>query len=168
MDRNVIAVLCAGLLLAAAPSALRAEDEDHDGGGKPAHEMSAAKLKDKLGLTDDQVTKLDAAWKAQKEAAKPLHEQMKKDMEKLKDQVKNKAKDDEIQATLDSLAATRKSMRESMEKTHADADAILTPTQRAKMVLKMAHARKHWWSKWGHKKDKDGDKKSDSTDAKKG
>lgn len=153
MNRNVWAVFFAGLFLAAAPLSLRAEDEDHDGGKAP-HAMSAAKLKDKLGLTDDQVQKLDAAWKAQKEAAKPLHEQMKKDLAKLKDQVKNKAKDDEIKATLDSLAATRKSMQEAMEKTHADADAILTPTQRAKMVLKMAHARKHWWN-WRHHKDKD-------------
>jgi Spy/CpxP family protein refolding chaperone len=155
--------MCAGLLLAAAPSGLRAEDED-GGGGKPPHEMSAKKLKDKLGLTDEQVTKLDAAWKAQKEAAKPLHEQMKKDMDKLKEQVDKKAGDDEIKSTLDSLKSDRQAMMESMKKAHEASDGILTPTQRAKMILKMAHKRKHWWSRWGHKKDKDGGDKGEKKD----
>lgn len=137
--------LLAALLLLGAGSA-RAHDDDAGAPAEHGH-MSAAKLKDKLGLSDDQVKKLDASMAALKESVKPLREQVKKDMTALKEQLKAKAKDDEIQSTLDALKKDRDAMRDAMEKHMADLKDILTPTQRAKMVVKMGERRKHFWQR---------------------
>lgn len=155
MKRTMCAVLMAGLAFSAFAVRAVAEDagpgmESHE--GNEGHEMSAAKLKDKLGLSDDQVTKLDAAWKSAKDAAKPYREQMKADLAKLKDQVKNKASDDEIKATLDDLDAAHKGAEGAMEKAKADSRSILTPTQQAKMALHMHHRMEKMRKEWreGH------------------
>ncbi len=150
------ATLLAGLLLLAAAGAARAQEDEGDA-PPPEHQMSAAKLKDKLGLTDEQVQKLDASMKSAKETMKPLGEALKQDMAKLKEQVRAKAKDDEIQSTLDSLQKDRTALREAMEKHMDESKGILTPTQRAKMVLGMAKGRKSFWQRSGRGKGKDRD-----------
>ena len=113
---------------------LRAEDE---GMGPEHHEMGPEKMKEKLGLSDEQAEKFKASFKAMREAAKPLREKMKGTMEKLRDQVKNKASDSEIQATLDELRANEKAMQDAHQKARDDSASYLTPTQRAKMALFM-------------------------------
>ncbi len=139
MKRTLFALLSAGLAFAASAAPLRAQEEDSAGSAPPMMQgqsrMSAAKLKDKLGLTDDQVSKLDAARKAHQEAVKPLRERMKADIAKLREQVKSKASDAEIKATLDDLDGAWKGLRGAMEKLKSDSAAILTPTQQAKMTL---------------------------------
>ena len=161
MKRLACAVMLGGIAAGAwlAPS-LRAQGEGappkekggHMAFGKRDHEMSAEKLKEKLGLSDEQVGKLKDARKAHEEAVKPLREQMKKGMEKLRDQVKNKAADGDIQATLDELAQGRKSMQGAQEKFQADLKSILSPTQRAKMLLgAMRRMRQGEWKGKGEK-----------------
>jgi DNA repair exonuclease SbcCD ATPase subunit len=104
----------------------------------PEHESAAAKWKDKLGLTDEQVDKLKAAMKARREAMEPLVKQMKGSMKKLQDQVKAKSADADIQAVLDELEQARQGMRAAMEKFKTDT-AFLSATQHAKMMLHYMH-----------------------------
>lgn len=139
MKRFVCAALTAALLI---PSALAINARAHDDGDEPGphHEMSekmAGKMKEKLGLTDDQAAKLRDARKAHQEAMKPLMKALHDGFEKLESQLKSKAADQDIQATLDSLKSTRQSMASEQEKFHAALASFLTPTQQAKMVVTM-------------------------------
>jgi hypothetical protein len=104
----------------------------------PEHESLAAKWKDKLGLTDEQVGKLKTAMKARREAIEPLIKQMKESMKKLHEQVKAKASESDIQAVLDEMEQAHQGMRTAMEKYKADT-AFLSATQRAKMILHYMH-----------------------------
>ena len=81
--------------------------------------------------------KVEDARKAHREAVKPLHEQMKQAMEKLREQVKSKASDSEIQATLNQVEKTREELRGARERFHSRLKSLLTPTQQARMMLKM-------------------------------
>jgi Spy/CpxP family protein refolding chaperone len=94
-----------------------------------------AKLKAKLGLTDDQAAKLKALRDSGKGAFKPFMEKERGLMAKLNDQVVNKAPDTEIQTTLKDLKTNRDAMKDQMEKMEDQKNAILTPTQQAKMML---------------------------------
>ena len=134
------------------------------------HEKMKAKMKEKLGLTDEQSSKLEAAHKAHQEAVKPLHEELKKELETLRSQVKDKASDDSIKETLDKLTTTRLAIQAAGQKMHDQSEAILTPTQRAKMALFMGHRMHERGGMKGgkdHKKDKDDDEdggKGEDTD----
>ncbi|MBI3563909.1 MAG: DUF4890 domain-containing protein, partial [Elusimicrobia bacterium] len=147
MKRFVLAAFAAALLVPFAGVPTRAQGGPGGGpqGGPPSPEMRekmAAKLKEKLGLTDDQAAKFKEAEKAHFEAMKPVHEKTKELMEKLHKQVEAKAKDDELKATLDALKAQRKTLQDEQEKFHASLQGILTPTQQAKFVLGAAHRMK--------------------------
>jgi len=146
MRTRIICLAAAGAFAAAswltppasakdAPAKSAAMDSDRS-------DKRVEKLKKKLDLTDEQAAKLKEAWKGQREAVKPLRERMKKELEQLKTQVDKKASDSEIQATLDQLKASREEMRAQMKKTLESTEAILTPTQRAKMALTMAKKRR--------------------------
>jgi Spy/CpxP family protein refolding chaperone len=106
---------------------------DHQGQGHDG--WDEGKMKDKLGLSDDQVAKLKAMRDSSKEAFKPLMEKERGLMAKLNDQSVNKAPDSAIQTTLNDLKANHKAMKEQMEKIQDQKDAILTPSQQAKMML---------------------------------
>jgi hypothetical protein len=108
----------------------------------PEHESMVDKMKDKLGLSGEQVDKLKAAMKARREAIEPLMKQMKESMNKLQAQVKAKASDADIQAILDDLEQARAGMRTAMEKFKADT-TFLSATQRAKMMLHHMHGGMH-------------------------
>src|SRR5690242_3633922 len=91
--------LAAGMSLALFSSPLLLADDAADKGGSDKGmmhehgEMGARmidKMKDKLGLSDDQVAKVKEAAKANHEAMKPIMEKMRKDMESLKDLVAKK------------------------------------------------------------------------------
>jgi Spy/CpxP family protein refolding chaperone len=96
------------------------------------------KMKKKLGLTDEQAGKLEAAHKAHQEAVKPLREQLKKDLEALREKVAAKATDADLKAALDKLKSGRKALRERAEKLAEETEAVLTPSQRAEAALMMA------------------------------
>lgn len=140
MKRLFYALLISGLSGSLAVSRLHAnemeegmEHQHHEMGGKKMD----GKMKEKLGLSEDQVKKLEAAKKARQEASKPLHEEIKKNMEKLRDQLKNKAGDKEIQVTLDQLEKSRAAMEAVNEKFKSETASFLTPTQRAQMLVGM-------------------------------
>jgi Spy/CpxP family protein refolding chaperone len=143
MKLTAYAVIAAGFLAAVmGAGSARAEDgAKKDGDGRRAH--FAEKMKERLGLTDDQAGKIKAAFEAQKAAIKPLREQQKAAARKLEEQIRDLASEKDIQATLDGMDATRKAMSAERQKLQAALAAVLKPSQRAKMRLMMASRMKH-------------------------
>ena len=150
MIRLVFAALFAGLVSGAGlVPGLRAEEK----GGKAKesmaedaearqHDREVEEMKRKLGLSEEAAAKVQAAMKAHREAAEPLHKELKSAMRRLRDELEDKAPDAEIQATLDKLEKTHKAMQAEGEKMKASLSAVLTPTQKAKMLMGMM-ARMH-------------------------
>jgi Spy/CpxP family protein refolding chaperone len=172
MKRYLCAALAAALLTpglwavgarAQEDDAMPAEHAEHQDGGKMSD-----KMKERLGLTDDQAAKLKDAMKAHGDAMKPIGQQMKDGIKKLADQIKNKASDADIQASLDALKASRKAMADEQEKFHDALASFLTPTQRAKMLvgaaMKMHRERGEHGPKGPHRgaDDKGGDDHGDA------
>jgi Spy/CpxP family protein refolding chaperone len=138
-------------------------DPGPDGGMMGGDHMD--KMKEKLGLSDDQAAKLKDLFKSQMEANKPLRDQMKIDMDTLQQKVDMKASDGDIKKLLDKLDSENKEMQASRDKMKDQLRSILTPTQQAKMVLGMRKMGMGMMNRWkghnGWKKDgKSGDDKS--------
>ena len=110
------------------PMNQRDGDRGHDG-------WDEGKMQRRLGLSDDQIAKLKALRESNKETFKTFGEKEHGLMAKLNDQVVNKASEKDIQTTLAALKENQTAIRNQMEKSQAQKDAILTPTQQAKMVL---------------------------------
>lgn len=129
------------LALAMTSAGLRAEDagDDHprkDDRGKAEWQAKAfGRMKDKLGLSDDQAAKLKDAFEAHKKAVKPLRRDLKVSLEKLRWQVDAKADAKDLAATLDQIKSSRAALREAHEKLASRLSGILTPEQRARMAL---------------------------------
>ena len=168
MKRYICAALAAALL---APGmwavGVRAQEDappdqaEHQDGAKAAERM-----KEKLGLTDEQSGKLKDAMKAHRDAMKPLGQQMKDAVKKLADQIKSKASDAEITTSLEALKATRKAMADENEKLQDALAGFLTPTQRGKMAVGMAMRMHREREERGYRGPRDGDKdkKDDDSD----
>jgi len=139
MKRLVLAALAAALLTGTGAIVARAHDDDGPESEHAGPPMMGEKMKEKLGLTDDQAAKLKDAMKAHGEAMKPLHEKMHGLLKKLHEQVEEKASDADLKATLDELKAQRKTVMAEEETFHGTLAGFLTPTQQAKMVLGMMH-----------------------------
>lgn len=114
--------------------------EDHDGPGMmegPEHGgpgmMEPGRMKQKLGLTDEQVKKLKAL-KEGRDAMKGVRRELRDKMTKLGDMVEDKASEAQLAAALKEIDALEAKMKASMEKQKAEFEAILTATQRAKMM----------------------------------
>jgi Spy/CpxP family protein refolding chaperone len=147
MKRFICAAFAAALLIPG-PGAINArahdgaeEGEAGERAAPPPHGMPGkmdARMKEHLGLTDEQSAKLKDAMKANGEAMKPLFRQVRDAMTKLDDKVKDKAPDADIQAALDAVKAAHKAIAAHQEKFHETLASFLTPTQQAKMLLDMA------------------------------
>jgi Spy/CpxP family protein refolding chaperone len=145
--KQILCAVIAAAILAAGPFAGRARADE--GGEDRGHrsEQFEKRMKERLGLSDDQAAKLKAAWKAEKETMKSLREQSKETARKLESEVRDLASEKDIQATLDQLDANRKSMAAERQKLEATTASILKPSQRAKMRLLLARRMKrgaHW------------------------
>lgn len=123
--------LLAGALLL--PAALRAEDKP----GKGGKEAFVERMKEKFGISEEQAAKLKAAKRARRDADAAIHGDIQAAMRKLSDQIEDKAPEKDLSATLDKIAAARKSMRAEEDKFEAALTSILTPTQRAQMLVAM-------------------------------
>ena len=134
------------LILGLAGSAVWAhDDKEEEGKGREHHEMSMEKMQEKLGLSKDQAEKFAAAKKVMEESNKPMHEEMAAEMARLGQQLKNKADDKAIQATLDKLEKNHKAMDAAHEKFKAEMESVLTPTQRARMLMGMMERMHGGW-----------------------
>ena len=115
----------------------RHEDMDDGmmGGGMMGDRLD--RLKEKLGLTDDQAVKLKGLFKKQMEDTRSLRDQMRIDMDTLRQKVDMKTSDSEIKKLLDALSADRDKIEEGRRKMEKNLREILTPTQQAKFLMGM-------------------------------
>jgi len=144
MKRLITAALVGGFLLGS-PS-LRAEHkgegmkESHHGMGKKG---MGKEWKEKMEMTDAQAEKFKALMQAKHEAVMPFRKQAMEDTHKLREQLKNKADDKEIQATMERMEKSHKAIEAEQEKFKAATASLLTPTQRAKLLLHMMKRMNH-------------------------
>jgi Spy/CpxP family protein refolding chaperone len=146
--KNVLKGLWVGSLavslLAGFALAVRAEDDKPMMGGPGRIE----RMKEKLGLSDDQVTKIKDLFKKKGQENKPLRDQVKIDMDTLQQKVDSKASDGEIKKVLDALSADRQKLESARREIEDQLKTILTPTQQAKFVLSMKERGREMMGKW--------------------
>jgi len=152
IGRKWSVVMLLGILALSGSVVVRADESAAPAADSKEHSWDAKKMQKKLGLTDDQVTKLNAVRDAEKSALKPSWDKQKDLMKKLKDQIANKAADSDIQATLSEIKANRKAMADQMEQFRSQREGILTPTQQAQMLLHRMKHRRMLWHKEGDEK----------------
>lgn len=143
------------LLLLGSTVAVKADDDKPMGGGMGDHgdgKMGAAiilKMQEKLGLTDDQVEKLKATAKKEREEMRPLFKDLMMNTKALKEAVDANAKDSELTSLLNKLDSERRSMESLNNKYVNQYRSILTPTQQAKVALFMAKKKMDMMKKMG-------------------
>ncbi len=93
------------------------------------------RLKENLGLTDDQVSKLKDLLKGQQEATRALRDQVRVDMDTLQQKVDAKAADGDLRKVLDALETDQRNIQAAQQKTEDGIRSILTPLQLARFVL---------------------------------
>ena len=160
------AIVCAAALaslLAVPLSATEGHKADKDHAkavAESGHHRMADRMKEKLGLNDEQAKKLDAAWQEHRKAVESLQEQLHKALRKVHGELEIEAPDKDIQTALDQVEKARESLRAEADKLKKNMEALLTPTQRAKMLLmreKMmrrgARGPEDWWAR-GHDEDR--------------
>jgi Spy/CpxP family protein refolding chaperone len=135
MKYGMSTALVLGALIVSPFAALRADEPSAPGMQTKEHKGRNEKLHKKLGLSEEQSAKLKSIRESQKSTLTPLRDKERDLVKKLKSQVEAKAADSDIQATLDEIKTTRKSMGEQMEQFQSQKEQVLTPTQRAKMLL---------------------------------
>lgn len=126
LKRNVIPLALVGaLILAASGYALAQKRMEHMG--------HLDHLKASLSLTDDQVTQIQALYKANHEAAQPLFTQMRANREALKTALSTtEPNPTEVGKLVIADNALKAQMRALGDKLRTDIGAILTPEQKAK------------------------------------
>jgi Spy/CpxP family protein refolding chaperone len=107
------------------------------GSAEPSPADRIEKMKEDLGLSDDQVTQIQKLFSEQMGSIKPLRDQLKTDMETLQQKMDSMAKDPEVKEVLEKFKSDRKILEEAQAKLMDRLSAILTPTQEAKAILEM-------------------------------
>lgn len=117
-------VALAGLLAVPALVAARAESR-----------RGCDLVRDVIGLSGDAAEKLTTVLKSGRKVGEPLHRRLHESLEKLRWQVDAEAGDKEIAATLEQVEKARDALRKQRESVKAEIDGLLTPEQRARMLL---------------------------------
>ncbi len=138
--RGLVLALGVGALAFSA-SGLRAKGAPQEDRGGPM-EM----LKSRLGLSKDQVSRLDALMKEGKESRRLLADKVKEDKAALAVLVDQKASDSELKSSLSKLESDQDALRDQMEKDRQSMKEVLTPLQQAKFIL----WRDRGWNPGGH------------------
>ncbi len=149
------AMAAAALALAGAPKVAAQDASPQDAGvaapdadagparGTQPGDRMAEHLTKALGLSAEQATKLKVAFKERRESALLGRDRVEVARAALQERVDSKAPDSEIKAALEKLDAEHRAMRADQEKFNKSLDAILTPTQRARLTLSfMRHLRR--------------------------
>ena len=123
----------------------------------------------KAGLTEEQRGKVKEAFKAEREASKPLRRELRDAVQKLEDAVEDEAGDKALETALTRVEKARNALEAQREKSHAKLASLFTPAQRAKMVLRRARhmeGREGRWARGGgrHDKAEDDDKEDEEDD----
>src|ERR1035437_9831552 len=129
MNQRWMTAVIIGTLAFSPLARLRA---DENGRGDPDSRPAYPEMKgghNRLGLTDEQKTKMEAIKEAEQAAEKPLHRKDRDLTAKLKDQLEDKAGDADIKTTLAAIRTNREALMDQMKKFRAEREAILTPTR---------------------------------------
>ncbi len=97
------------------------------------------KMHKALDLSEEQAAKLKDLREKNREAMKPLRRELQDQTIQLKRLLEDKASDGKVEAQLKALRATQKKIDAERDKHLSEVESILTPTQRAKFLLKMGH-----------------------------
>lgn len=133
--KRIMSMALAGALLL--PAGLRAQGGPEARGDQGGKEAFKERMKEKFGISDEQEAKLKAAKRARRDADAAIRAEIGAAMRKLSDQLEDKAPEKDLSATLDKIAAARKSLRAEEDKFEAALTSILTPAQRARMLVAM-------------------------------
>lgn len=119
-----------------------------DDGKKDGHRKDRIEyMKKKLGLSDDQVSKIKAVYEDSKKNIEPLMKQKEADIKTLKDKVTASASDNDIKALLAAIQSDQQKIMDIRKAEMNKVKTILTPTQQAKAFISM-HKR------WGHSRNR--------------
>lgn len=140
MKRLISMTTAAGLLAGALilPAVLRAEEKKGEKPEAREHGDRAAKMREKLGVSEEQEAKLKTLRRSHREAEEDGRAEMKKIIRKLENQLEDKASEKDLSATLDALKAQHKKLAAEREQFMEAMAQVLTPIQRAKMAVAMS------------------------------
>jgi Spy/CpxP family protein refolding chaperone len=145
MKHPICVVVLASLM--SVPLSVMASPDTHKEDSQAAVESGqrrmADRMKEKLGLSDEQAKKLEAAWKEHREAVEPLREQLHKTLRKVHGVLEIEASDKDIQAALDQVEKARGALRAENERLKKTMETVLTATQRAKMMVMREKMMRH-------------------------
>lgn len=143
MKRIATALLGLGLLVAT-PALLQARP----GGGHGARLLDG--LKEEAGLTDDQVAKVKTLFAANREARQKAHADLKAATASLEGLTAANSKDEgAYQAALDRMAAAHQALQSLRAQEVTQLKGILSPSQQARVVLRLTHAMKRHMERGG-------------------
>lgn len=139
MNRGLVAVLAATLGVAAIGAGAAAKDGEKSW----REDEMKRRFVEKVGLTEAQADKLEAAMKERRKAVRPLKRELRDAMLKLKDQVEDEAGDEQVKATLERLKKARNAMRAEKDRFQTKIAEMLPPTVSAKLLLARGKMRAH-------------------------
>lgn len=114
-----------------------AEEKASAGKDQAVQQCSKSRFGRRLGLTEDQARKMKESMKARREAVRPLREKLREEKRALLELVRDDASEKDIQASLRRLKDLQKSLEAENERFKGKLEALLTPSQQAKMLLAM-------------------------------
>jgi Spy/CpxP family protein refolding chaperone len=121
-------------------SAASAKKNETAGGIASAKERGAVvvqRLTKILGLTDEQAAKMREARTAYEASTKPLRDKVFEDRDKLEALVKKRASTDELTPAISQLKKDQALLDAEIARRKDEMQAILTPAQQAKFLLRM-------------------------------
>jgi Spy/CpxP family protein refolding chaperone len=135
--------LLAGILLTTFAAGLRADNGNPKSVAEKSRPPIMLKMDAELGVTADQAARLDELWKNKMNEIRAWTQNYNKLIATLSEQVARKASDSDIQATLDEVDAYTQEDMKIEARFRAQQNAIYTPTQRAKLLIKFTHLMPH-------------------------
>jgi len=120
--------LALGLL---GPAAVLADQANPSTDGKPRYHQ---KFQEKLGLTDDQMTRIREVWQRQRESARPVFQALRQANRQLRELALNGAKDDAIQAKVAEIEGLQGQALQLRVNTLREISPLLTDEQRQKLA----------------------------------
>jgi Spy/CpxP family protein refolding chaperone len=130
------------LILAAAVAAAGAPARGADDASLEGTVQQEQQWKERLGLSEDQLRKLQAALAAKRDAVRPHEERLRGALQQLRVMLEAHAKDSDLQPALDQVADARKAIREEEDKFSQALASFLTPSQRARLLVGSGGERK--------------------------
>lgn len=120
--------LALGLL---GPTAVLADQANPPTDGRPRDHQ---KFQEKLGLTDDQMTRIREVWQRQRASARPVFQALRVANQQLRELALNGAKDDAIQVKLAEIEGLQGQALQLRVATLREISPLLTDEQRQKLA----------------------------------